>query len=236
MSKPTTYKRRLYRKRAAKSLCRNKTGKKCLRVNGCKKTRRTNKRKTYCRKSHRHMVRGGATVESMQNEDYNKGVLEYLTSLLQNKEAIKLNENSNLTYDKTPLFFSSLITNITEDTQKYISQKYNINTFTNFKSDFQLSVYSRPTGSGVNNQLYTIIIQTADKTKPTRSVFGYRILKKIKDNSLNVSWPSVNYIDLKYIKPSSMLSSFLTKPKPSTNTIQNFGDIPTETSDLRDVA
>jgi hypothetical protein len=59
MSKPTSAKRRLYRKRTAKSLCRNKTGKKCLRVTGCKKTRRTNKRKTYCRKSRRHMVRGG---------------------------------------------------------------------------------------------------------------------------------------------------------------------------------
>ena len=85
MSKPTTYKRRLYRKRAAKSLCRNKTGKKCLRVNGCKKTRRTNKRKTYCRKSHRHMVGGG-----FFSSDYIKeGVFKYLLKY-KNKDENKL--------------------------------------------------------------------------------------------------------------------------------------------------
>ena len=47
----TPSKRQQYRKRSSRSLCRNKTAKKCHRVKGCKMTSKTSKRKSYCRKS-----------------------------------------------------------------------------------------------------------------------------------------------------------------------------------------
>ena len=57
---PTTLKkRRTYRRRTARSLCRKKDGKKCLHVKGCKQTKKTMKRKSYLRKSKKHMVKGG---------------------------------------------------------------------------------------------------------------------------------------------------------------------------------
>ena len=59
----TLEKRRSYRRRTMRSICRKKTGKKCLRVKGCKPTRKTMKRKSYCRKSKKHVVRGGGGSE-----------------------------------------------------------------------------------------------------------------------------------------------------------------------------
>ena len=54
MSSTTLAKRRIYRKRTSRSLCRTKKAKPCPRVKGCKMTRRTAKRKSYCRKHRGH--------------------------------------------------------------------------------------------------------------------------------------------------------------------------------------
>ena len=50
-------KRRVYRHRGSRSLCRKKTEKKCHRVKGCKRTRATAKRASYCRKSKRRLLK-----------------------------------------------------------------------------------------------------------------------------------------------------------------------------------
>jgi hypothetical protein len=70
-------KRRSYRRRTMNSMCRKKTGKKCLRVKGCKQTRKTMKRKSYCRKSKKHVVMMGGTTEQ-KKEDNAKAVLDIL--------------------------------------------------------------------------------------------------------------------------------------------------------------
>jgi hypothetical protein len=68
---PTTLeKRRTYRRRTARSLCRKRDGKKCLRVKGCKQTKKTMKRKSYCRKSKKHVVKGGDDPETTVEVKY----------------------------------------------------------------------------------------------------------------------------------------------------------------------
>jgi hypothetical protein len=49
-------KRTIYRKRTSRSLCRKKTVKSCRKLKGCKMTRGSEKRKSYCRKSRKHPV------------------------------------------------------------------------------------------------------------------------------------------------------------------------------------
>jgi len=79
-------KRRSYRRRTARSLCRKKEGKKCLRLKGCKPTRKTMKRKSYCRKSKKHVVKGGG--EDFDDAKYitdNKLITQSLTKLVEKK-------------------------------------------------------------------------------------------------------------------------------------------------------
>ena len=71
-------KRRSYRRRTARSICRKKTGKKCLRVKGCKQTRKTMKRKSYCRKLKKHVV--------MRGGDKDDDITQYLIKLSNNKD------------------------------------------------------------------------------------------------------------------------------------------------------
>jgi hypothetical protein len=87
---PSLAKRRSYRRRTMRSICRKKTGKKCLRVNGCKPTRKTMKRKSYCRKSKKHIVTGGGRLENKQVTDY----------LEQIKDTTKFPLNTRLVYNK----------------------------------------------------------------------------------------------------------------------------------------
>ena len=49
-------KRQAYRRRTNRSLCKKKRSEKCTRVKGCKMTRKTAKRRSYCRKSRKHRV------------------------------------------------------------------------------------------------------------------------------------------------------------------------------------
>jgi hypothetical protein len=89
-------KRRSYRRRTMLSICRKKTGKKCLRVKGCKPTRKTMKRKSYCRKSKKHVVTGGWRRKEKKRrygtwnaDDHQKSVLEILRKIVidpQNKQ------------------------------------------------------------------------------------------------------------------------------------------------------
>lgn len=44
--------RREYRKRINRSLCRKKSVRKCLKVKGCKNTKKTAKKSRYCSKRH----------------------------------------------------------------------------------------------------------------------------------------------------------------------------------------
>lgn len=46
----SAYKRKIYRERIRKSLCRGKTAKKCKRVKGCKTA--TGTKRKFCRKKH----------------------------------------------------------------------------------------------------------------------------------------------------------------------------------------
>jgi hypothetical protein len=69
---PSLAKIQKYRSRTARSMCRKKTEKKCARVKGCKMTRKTMKRKSYCRKSRRHLVGGAKVVGGGDNYDPNE--------------------------------------------------------------------------------------------------------------------------------------------------------------------
>jgi hypothetical protein len=81
-----------------RSICRKKTGKKCLRVKGCKQTIKTMKRKSYCRKSKKHIVTGGDIEEYFEENKnktfYDDKIVNYLITLKKThcKGKLKLDE------------------------------------------------------------------------------------------------------------------------------------------------
>jgi len=139
-------KRRSYRNRTARSLCRKKTSKKCLKVKGCKMTRKTAKRKSYCRKSRKHMVRGGG-------EEYmSKGGAPATLTITENTGTDPLSTvptdiveyvNDYIDYIDTNHLVKSTIIPIDENSRYFISSL--VDGFTNppedgFKITYQNSI------------------------------------------------------------------------------------------------
>jgi hypothetical protein len=105
---PSLAKIQKYRSRTARSMCRKKTEKKCARVKGCKMTRKTMKRKSYCRKSRRHLVGGAKVVGGGDkytikiakyiHEDNKSGhVLNFIEKTNENAASVKKQVKKQLT-------------------------------------------------------------------------------------------------------------------------------------------
>ena len=139
-------KRRSYRRRTERSICRKKTGKKCMRLKGCKQTRKTMKRKSYCRKLKKHVVTGGGenalTPEEQKNKDavlekLQKIAKDYDTAAAAKDKEARQKVSTKYDYEEEeeeeqniPLPFSGLMAKFDSPNKDHqaITNKYNLYT------------------------------------------------------------------------------------------------------------